>query len=333
MLAIGSICLTGYSQDRNFSQFHELPLLRNPALAGIYNGDFRVTSAYRNQWGSVTVPYTSQSLSVEMKSGVSKGSEDYVSAGVQLTRDMAGDSKFGKTQLLPIVAFHKLLSAERNTYLTLAFMGGVVQQRFDPTQLRFDDEFQNGVYTPRSTSATFSQTQLNYLDGSVGLSFSSEFENEIKYYLGAGLFHITNPRVAFYEQNAVYLSQKYIANVGLSLPINEWSSMILYGDYFQQGGFKQGQAGLLYRNNLWEDDEMHTISVTGGIIARWNDALIPMIRLDYYKIGIGMSYDMNISKLRPASQFRGGLECTISYKSYLNINNSSLQKVRCIPAF
>jgi type IX secretion system PorP/SprF family membrane protein len=333
MLVVINLALTGYSQDRNFSQFHELPLLRNPALAGFYKGDFRATSAYRNQWGSVTIPYTSQSLSVEMKSGISEGSEDYFSAGFQITRDMAGDSKFGKTQLLPIVAFHKLLSSERNSYLTLAFMGGIVQQRFDPTQLRFDDEFQNGVYTPRSTSASFNQTQLNYLDGSVGLSYTSEFENGIKYYIGGGLFHVTNPRVAFYEQNAIFLSRKYIGNIGLSLPINEWSNMILYGDYFQQGSYKQGQAGLLYRNDLWDEDEMHTISITGGIIARWNDALIPTIKLDYYKFGIGLSYDMNISKLRPASQFRGGLECSISYRSYLNINNSSLSKVRCIPAF
>jgi hypothetical protein len=225
------------------------------------------------------------------------------------------------------------LSAERNTYLTLAFMGGIVQQRFDPTQLRFDDEFQNGVYIPRSTSATYNQTQLNYLDGSVGLSFSSEFENDIKYYVGAGMFHITNPKVAFYEQNAVYLSRKYIANIGLSLPINEWSTMILYGDYFQQGGYKQGQVGIFYRNNLLDIDEMNIVSLTGGMIARWNDALIPMVRLDYYKIGLGLSYDMNISKLRTASQFRGGLECSLSFKSYLNINNSSLKKVRCLPAF
>ena len=151
--------------------------------------------------------------------------------------------------------------------------------------------------------------------------------------MGAGLFHVTNPKVAFYEQNAIYLSRKYIANVGLSLPINEWSTMVLYGDYFQQGAFKQGQAGLFYRSNIWEEDEMYSINISGGLIARWNDALIPMVRLDYFKFGIGMSYDMNISKLRPASQFRGGLECSLSYKSYLNINNSSLMKVRCITPF
>jgi type IX secretion system PorP/SprF family membrane protein len=323
----------GNAQDRNFSQFHELPLLRNPALAGIYKGDFRVTSAYRNQWGSVTIPYTSQSFSVEMKSGVAGGSDDYFSSGVQIVRDMAGDSKFGKTQLLPVVAFHKLLNADKDMYLTLAFMGGVVQQRFDPTLLRFDDEFQNGIYVPQSTGATFNQTQLSYLDGSVGLSFSSVFENGIKYYLGGALFHITNPRVAFYEQNAVFLSKKYIANLGISLPINEWSDVILYGDYFHQGNYSQGQGGILYKNVILDEDEMHKISLTGGLLARWNDAFIPVLRLDYFKLGLGISYDMNISKLRTASQFRGGIECTLTYRSYLNINNSSLNKVRCIPGF
>ena len=46
-----------------------------------------------------------------------------------------------------------------------------------------------------------------------------------------------------------------------------------------------------------------------------------------------MSYDINASKLRSASTFRGGLEVTLSFKSYLNIRNSSLQKVRCVVPF
>ncbi len=43
---------TEAQQDINFSQFYELPLLRNPALAGIFNGNVRFTAAYRNQWES-----------------------------------------------------------------------------------------------------------------------------------------------------------------------------------------------------------------------------------------------------------------------------------------
>ncbi len=329
LIILSSLVTTAVAQDLNFSQFYELPLLRNPALAGIYTGDFRATSAFRSQWGSVTVPYTSQALSLEMKTGVSQASDNYFSVGMQMTRDMAGDSKFGKTQLLPMIAFHKIMSAERDAYLTLAFMGGVVQQRFDPTQLRFDDEFQNGVYIPRSTSQIFTQTQLNYLDASVGLSFASEFNNGIRYYIGGGLFHFTSPKVAFYQQDEIRLSRKYIANAGFSLPISDYQNFIVYMDYFQQGGFSQGQGGFLYRNELWSEDEDRVVSLTGGAIFRWNDAVIPVVRLDYHKIGIGLSYDANFSKLRTASQLRGGFELTLSFKSHLNIRNSSLEKTKC----
>ena len=57
---------SGKAQDLNFSQFYELPLLRNPALAGIFIGDIRIQSVYRNQWQSVTVPYRTSGLSAEV---------------------------------------------------------------------------------------------------------------------------------------------------------------------------------------------------------------------------------------------------------------------------
>jgi len=329
------VCLSfaAAAQDLNFSQFYELPLLRNPALAGIYTGDFRATSAFRSQWGRVTVPYTFQAMSIEMKTGVSEASDNYFSVGLQMTRDQAGDSKFGKTQVLPVLAFHKVMSAERNSYLTLGFMGGIVQQRFDPTQLRFDDEFQNGVYIPRSTSQIFTQTQLNYLDASVGLSFSSEFNNGIRYYIGGGMYHLTNPKVVFYQQDEIRLSRKYIGNAGFMLPISDYQDFIVYMDYFQQGGFSQGQGGFFYKNKLWSEDEFRVVSLTGGAIFRWNDAIIPVLRFDYNKIGVGLSYDANFSKLRRASQFQGGFELTLSFKSHLNIRNSSLEKTKCPVGF
>ena len=62
------------AQDINFSQFYELPLLRNPALAGIFSGDYRVTAAFRNQWQSVTVPYRTIALGMEYKKSFGKNS-------------------------------------------------------------------------------------------------------------------------------------------------------------------------------------------------------------------------------------------------------------------
>jgi hypothetical protein len=41
------------AQDVGFSHFYDQPLLRNPALAGIFTGDIRFTASYRNQWQTV----------------------------------------------------------------------------------------------------------------------------------------------------------------------------------------------------------------------------------------------------------------------------------------
>ena len=52
-----AICKMGIAQDLTFSQFYEAPLLRNPALAGIFTGDIRLKGNFRSQWGSISVPF------------------------------------------------------------------------------------------------------------------------------------------------------------------------------------------------------------------------------------------------------------------------------------
>ncbi len=322
------------AQDINFSQFYELPLLRNPSLAGLFKGDVRVTSAFKSQWGSVTVPYTSQALGAEYKFGLSQNADDYLSLGLQLTNDAAGDSKLGKTQLLPLVAFHKSLSMERDSYLSLGFMGGPVQQRFDPANLRFGDQFVNGAYSSSNpTKQYFSNSERMYLDGSVGLTFSSSFGNDISYYLGSAYFHFTRPKVAFNNTYDIALNSKLVFNAGISAPTSDYDKFIVYADYFKQGGNSQAQGGFMYKHDLSQQEEDLSVSITGGVFIRWNDAVIPVVGFDYYKLGLGLSYDANISKLRTASQSRGGFELSLSYKSFLNITNSSANKMRCPVTF
>lgn len=327
-LVVMASCLR--AQDINFSQFYELPLLRNPALAGIYKGTVRVTSAIRSQWGSVTVPFISQAVGAEIRFAVPRNSDNYLSVGLQLTNERAGDSKLGKTQFLPVVTFNKSLSSEKDTYLSLGFMGGIVQQRFDPTHISFDDQFINGAYSQLNpTQQTFSRTDMTYVDGSVGLSFSSTVGNEINYYLGSAYFHFTQPKVAFNQNNDIRLNNKIVFNLGASFPTSDFDKFIIYVDYFNQGGHRQSQGGFMWKHDLIQNDEDEAISISTGAFLRWNDAAIPLIKLDYYKLGIGVSYDVNISKLSKASQSRGGFEITLSFKNYLNNYNSSASKMGC----
>lgn len=318
------------AQDVNFSQFYELPLLRNPALAGLYKGDVRATAAFRSQWQSVTTPFVSQVLGLEFKFAARQNSDNYIALGLQMTNDQAGDSKLGKTQLLPVLTFHKALSDEKDSYVSLGFMGGLVQQRFDVSKLSFDDQFVNGSFSEANpTKQVFSNSNVTYLDGSVGLAFSSTIGESVKYYIGGSWFHFNAPRIAFDVTKDVKLNSKFMVNAGLSTPTGEYDKITLYFDYFKQGGNNQTQGGLMYNHDLIRQDEDESISISVGSFIRWNDAVIPVVKLDYYKLGIGVTYDVNISKLATASKGRGGYEVTLSYRNFLNMRNSSLEKTRC----
>jgi len=328
-LALAACTLAAKAQDMNFSQFYDLPMLRNPALAGTFRGDIRATGAFRDQWSSVTTPFRTMALGAEMKFGISN-SDNYLSLGTQIVNDQAGDSKMSRTHVLPVLTFHKSLNAENDTYLSAGFMGGFVQQRFDPSGLRFADQFVNGSYSPTNpTRQRIPSSNVSYFDAGAGVSYSSIVGYDVRYYVGVALFHFNQPRVAYDRNNDIRLNQRWMVNAGLSAPTGDKDRLILYGDFFRQGGHSGAQGGIMYRHDLVEMEEEYGVSLSLGGFYRWNDAVVPVVKLDYYNLGVGLTYDMNVSKLVKASTMRGGFEVTVTYRNFLNIKNSSALKVRC----
>ena len=114
---------SAFGQDIHFSQFYEAPLYRNPAFAGIVNGDIRVQAIFRSQWNSFVNAYKTGSLNAEYKMPVGKG-EDFVTCGFEAFYDRAGSADLSTTIFTPVFNYHKSLGNERNTYLSAAFMGG-----------------------------------------------------------------------------------------------------------------------------------------------------------------------------------------------------------------
>jgi hypothetical protein len=86
---------------------------------------------------------------------------------------------------------------------------------------------------------------------------------------------------------------------------------------------------VLYKHDLVLEDEDFGINISIGAFYRWNDAIIPVVKLGYYKFNLGLSYDANTSKLKTASQYRGGFEATLSFSDFLRIRNSELRRMDC----
>ncbi len=322
LLILLSCCMANrnHAQDINFSQFYELPLLRNPGLAGIFWGDFRITASYRNQWETVGVPFRTMALGAEYKLPQQEDATVKKLLGLQITNDVAGDARFARTQIFPAGNIQVPLNFGNQTYLSLGFMGGPVQQKFDPEKMTFDDQFVNGSYSVGNpTQQSFNRTNMTYFDLAAGLSLSGLINDAAKYYVGVGGFHLITPTVAFIKQNDIKLNRKYVVNMGVYAPSGYGNNFIIYADYFTQGDYKMAQGGFLYSYSInGEAEEYNRTAITAGAFYRWADAIVPVVKLDVEKFGIGLSYDINISKLKTATELRGGFELTLSYKNLLS---------------
>jgi len=318
------------AQDFTFSQFYEKPLLRNPALAGIFNGDIRISGAHRSQWGSVTVPYKTTALSVENKLPIGNAN-DFVTIGVQMTSDIAGDVKLKRTQMFPVLNYHKSINGEKDSYLSLAFMGGIATSQFDPTLMKLADQFRNGSYNSyNATEQKVEANGYNYWNASTGLSYSSSV-GDTKFYVGAALYNFNKPKVGFNStSDDVHLDERYSFNAGINLSISNYGRIIVFADHMRQGKNRQVLAGLMYGRDIVEYyDDPTPFTIYFGSFIRLGDAVIPMIKGERKNVSMAISYDANTSKLHVASNWRGGFELTLLYKAFLRTSSSTLDKTRC----
>jgi len=314
-------------QDLHFSQFFEAPLLRNPSLAGIFEGDFRAQMVYRNQWASVTTPYQTASLNSEYKFPVGKGN-DFMTAGLQVLWDRAGTVALTTTHLLPAINYHKSLSDEHNSYLSLGFMGGLVQRTLDRSKVTTNNQFDGFAYNGSLPDGENFVNNYSFFDASVGMSYNASFGPKEKnnYFLGVAYHHFNKPINSFYRD--LQHIPKWVVSGGLRLNVSDLSYMTLQGDYSKQGPFREIIAGAMYSYKLDDEDNPNYV-IHGGAYLRWDDAFIPVVKLDYHPFSIAFSYDVNVSTLRTGSQGRGGFEFSVTYITFFDRDNSTRDKVRC----
>lgn len=318
------------AQDIHVSQFYETPLLRNPALAGIFTGDVRVQVLHRNQWSWTGHPYKTTTLSGEYKFPVGQN-EDFLTLGLQGYYDLAGSSRLRTTQLMPVLNYHKSLSSERNEYLSAGFSIGMVQRQFDARNLTFDYQYRDGSYNPGNpTGEDFTAYNRNFMDVAAGLSYNNEMGENGNFYLGASLAHVNKPTESF-KQERIVLPNKLQLQGGISTNLDDQFSLRSEINYTTQGNFHELMIGGLVTYqpiDVVETNSMASFAVSGGVMARINDALIPVVKLRFQQIELGFSYDVNISSLKSVSQGKGGFELSFAYRAFTR-GAEEASRVRC----
>jgi len=335
--AVVGLCLLSsvisHAQDIHFSQFYENAIFRNPALTGIFSGDYKAGVNYRTQWGSISNPFQTVLASVEQRILINEETNDYLSYGLCISYDHAGSINFNSLQVYPAINYNKSLEDNHHSYLSAGFTGGFIQRSLDPSKMTLDNQYQNGGFDPNNpTGETVNYAKLTHFDLGAGVSFNSTAgtNNEVGYYIGAAAFHVTRPKEAFNKSESfVRLSTKFTGNVGVRYRIDEQFGVITHFNYTNQHPYQETIVGALASwrpaiiNNM---TETHKFNLYAGAFYRLKDAIIPTIKIDYNTYSFTASYDVTTSSLRPAISAKGGWEFSIYARGY---SKKRTQTMKC----
>lgn len=323
---------TANAQDIHFSQFYENNIMRNPALTGIFSGDYKVGANYRTQWSNISTPFQTLLVSAETRLLVNKEVGDYISFGVTGTYDKAGTIDFNSMQIYPALNYNKSLEDKRNSYLSVGFSAGYIQRTIDLSKATFSSQYINGSYQADNPSGeNLNNVTINNYDIAAGISLNSSFGpgNIVNYYIGAGAFHLNKPKQTFEEDNAlIVLKTKYTANAGFSWSINAQYGLVAHFNYNQQGTFTETMyGGFLYWRTPHNSDK--DFKLYAGAFIRASDAIIPTVKVDYEHLAVTFSYDVNTSSLQPATAGAGGYEISLFLKGAYKRGDRSRGTVLC----
>lgn len=304
-----------FAQDVHFSQFYETTILRNPAMTGIFSEDYKITANYRTQWGTVSQPFVTQQLCYEGKMITNPNTADFFSYGLLANMDKAGTIQMKNLGIYPSISFNKSLEDVYHSFLSVGFTGGYVQRSFDPAKITTNNQYQGGGFDPNAPNGEGQlNNKLNYFDFGVGVNFSGgagEY-NQSSYFVGIAAYHLHQPKNSYYQNEEVRIAPRYNACAGLTYRFSDNYGLLMQADYQLQGKYNELVfGGLLHWKKPSEYASEPLFVAYIGSFYRLNDALIPVVKIDYMRLSFGLSYDVNVSKLSPASYMHGGLEFSV----------------------
>jgi type IX secretion system PorP/SprF family membrane protein len=306
------------AQDPGFSQFFASPLSLNPALTGKFNGDVRVAGNYRNQWPTINNAYITSTVSADLPL-LRNHLPEYNTWGIGIMgmTDQTAGGALNSNYLSLSTAYHINLDQDGYHQIGLGFQGTYATKMLDGTKLHFEDQLdaQGGWSLPSSESVAGHQVNLNYFDMNVGFLYNGTTTGANNFYFGTSLYHINSPKESFLGNDAYTLHPRFTVHGGASIPVNNDGYVHFSGLYSTQDNATNIVLGGAYSINV-NNDANNPTNVYLGSWVRFNnvtDALIPYVGLDFGSFTMGLSYDINISALKTASESQGGIEVSLIY--------------------
>lgn len=285
-----------FSQDIQFTQYYNAPLLLNPAMTG-NTRCMRAGLNARSQWtGLPGGAFNTASAYVDYNLA------DYRSGvGLLVLHDEIGTPRLTSNE---VAAFYSFLApVSKRVNFRFGLEGGFVSQNLNYSRLIFEDQF-SGITVANSSTVdpVTNYNRVNFGDISAGVLLFGVDE----YWLGFSADHLNQPDQSFYVPGS-HLPIKYSLHGGYNFYLKrkipghkreDDSRIIPTFNYRGQDKFDQLDLGVYLVKSSFIIGFWYRgipIKKSNGVVDQ--DAIDIQLGYQYKRISFTYSYDLTISKL------------------------------------
>lgn len=311
------------AQDIHFSQFFAMPIFLNPANAGVEN-DLDVGIIHRTQWKAVAQPFTSYGFSISGKASKKK-KKNSLGLGFDTYYDKSGDASFVSLQAGISLAYNIKINAKSS------FSSGIKlnynQRSINNTNFQWGEQYYGKSYnsTLPSGEQLINLQSISFVDVAAGFNYRYKkgdkniSSNDIRIFdIGVSGFHINSTDVALYKDASNGLGTRGVCYFQGYLGLKNTNLSLLPKVFYQiQGKHQELVFGMLVSLKPKNESTVTGFVVSNvfnfGVLYRGKDAFIGVVQYEIKNYVIGLSYDINVSKLTSSTTGKGAYEISLRY--------------------
>lgn len=318
------------AQDAHFTQNNLSHQLINPAMNGLFEGQYRIGINYRDQQSQIVGLESYKTMYAHLDSKIHISKNDFVTWGIDFMRDAAGAGKLTQMQANFSLGVIKQLTNNKygvgESYMIASFKGGMGQNSIDWSKFWFGRQFDvdNGVVNTSSPSGegalAFNNRTLFYGDFSAGLMWYTVWSERKSLYVGLAGFHFNKPNIGFRKESNEFLYRRYTIHAGGEYDFNNTVSILPRVVFHIQGPSRMFLPGvqLRYQHGDWREVALR-FGVASRVVVNYkglsHESLMFNTTFEYRHMLFGFSYDVSSSKVFAANGGRGAFELGIQYRN------------------
>ena len=311
LVSIAFMGISVSAQDMHFSQYYASPLTLNPALTGKFNGLWRVSAIYRDQWRNIqeqkTNTFMTPSVSVDFSLLKNKLKNSALGVGLVATYDKVG--AFNTIDAGLSLAYHLGLDKKGKYHLALGFQGLYSNRKLD-ADFTFEDQLVLGL--SESQDINLLDTKAHHIfDLGAGMLFDAKIGKNSTFYAGYSANHILQPKNDFIANATgdedARIPLRHVAHLGAEIGVKR--VIVIPGALFQTTvNTNEINFGLTVGYKVI-DKPKKTTAIFLGLWSRMhiNDepisaAIIPKIGIDFENFRLSGAYDIGLGQIAKDSK-------------------------------